>query len=152
MREYLLYAAGPIRGVSYDECTDWRKYVAKRLPKYIKLLSPMRAKEYLAHEKSIAFSYEDKPLSSSRGIVCRDRFDVQRCDAILVNLLGAKKVSIGSVGEIFWADVWRKPIILVIEKRGNVHEHAMVRELSGFIVDNLDEAIKIAIAVLSPTP
>lgn len=69
---------------------------------------------------------------------------------ILVNFLGAKKVSIGSVMEITWADAWRKPIIIVMEK-DNVHAHAMIKEVAGFIVSDLDEAIAIAIAVLSPT-
>jgi nucleoside 2-deoxyribosyltransferase len=76
--------------------------------------------------------------------------DVMRCDMILVNFLGASKVSIGSVMEIGWADAWRKPIIVVMEK-DNVHSHAMIREVAGYIVSNLDEAIKIVIAVLSPT-
>jgi hypothetical protein len=150
MKEFLLYCAGPITGVSYGESTDWREYVASRLPPHIKAVSPMRGKKYLASEKSIKDSYEEHPLSCQKGITCRDRMDVMRCDMIFVNFLGAKKVSIGSVVEIAWADAYRKPIIIVMDK-DNVHDHAMIREVSGFIVSNLDEAIAIAIAVLSPT-
>ena len=73
-----------------------------------------------------------------------------RCDALLVNLLGAKKVSIGSVLEIGWADAFRKPIILAIEKEGNPHDHAELKEVANFIVDNLDEAIELAIKILLP--
>jgi hypothetical protein len=76
--------------------------------------------------------------------------DVMRCDAILVNFLGATKVSIGSVLEIAWADAWRKPIIIVMEKE-NIHSHAMIREMAGFITSSLDEAITIATAILSPS-
>jgi hypothetical protein len=150
MREFLLYCAGPITGVSYGESTDWREYVASKLPPYIKAISPMRAKQYLAHEKTIRDSYEEHPLSSQKGITCRDRMDVMRCDMVLVNFLGATKISIGSVMEIAWADAWRKPIIIVMENN-NIHSHAMLREVAGFIVTNLEEAIAIAIAVLSPT-
>ena len=150
MREFLLYCAGPITGVSYSESTDWREYVASKLPTHIKAVSPMRGQKYLATEKNIKDSYEKHPLSCQKGITCRDRMDVMRCDTILVNFLGASKVSIGSVMEVAWADAWRKPIIIVMEKN-NVHSHAMLREVSGFIVSNLDDAIAIATAVLSPT-
>ena len=150
MREFLLYCAGPITGVSYGESTDWREYVASKLPPHIKAVSPMRGKKYLASEKNIKDSYEEHPLSCQKGITCRDRMDVMRCDMIFVNFLGASKVSIGSVMEVAWADAWRKPIIVVMEK-DNVHSHAMLREVSGFVVSILDEAIAIATAVLSPT-
>lgn len=111
----------------------------------------MRGKKFLVNEKNIKDSYKEHPLTSQKGITCRDRADVMRCDMILVNFLGADKVSIGSVMEIAWADAWRKPIIVVMEK-DNIHSHAMIREVSGFIVLDLDQAIKIVIAVLSPTP
>jgi len=150
MKEFLLYCAGPITGVSFGESTDWREIIAKKLPAHVHAVSPMRGKKYLADEKNIKDAYENHPLSSQKGITCRDRMDVMRCDAILVNFLGASKVSIGSVLEIAWADAWRKPIIIVMEK-GNIHDHAMIREMAGFITDNLDDAVKIATAVLSPT-
>jgi len=110
----------------------------------------MRGKKYLANEVSIKDSYEEHPLSCQKGITCRDRMDVRRCDMVLVNLLEISKVSIGSVMELAWADAWRKPIIVVMEKE-NIHSHSMLREVSGFIVSDLNEAVDLAIAVLSPT-
>jgi len=150
MKEFLLYCAGPIMGISYAESTGWREYIASKLPQHIKAMSPMRGKECLKWEKTIKGSYEKNLLSCQKGITCRDRMDVARCDAILVNFLGAKNISIGSVMEIAWADAWRKPIIVVMEE-DNIHSHPILREVSGFVVSNLDEAITIAIAVLSPT-
>ncbi|MBI1957527.1 MAG: hypothetical protein HYS44_03690, partial [Candidatus Niyogibacteria bacterium] len=149
---FLLYCGGPITGVSYGESTDWRNYVGLKLPSHIRAMSPMRGKHYLANEKAIKDSYEGDghPLSTRRGITCRDRMDVMRCDMLLANFLGAKKVSIGTVMEIAWADAWRKPIVVVMEK-GNIHEHAILNQVAGFIVSNLDEAIELAVAVLSPT-
>lgn len=73
----------------------------------------MRGKKYLANEKDIKDSYEKYPLSCQKGITCHDRMDIMRCDIIIVNFLGAKRVSIGTVMEITWADAWRKPIIIV---------------------------------------
>jgi hypothetical protein len=149
MGEALLYLAGPITGLSYGESTDWRAEVAAKLPPHIKAVSPMRGKTYLAQRTSIADSYEEIVLSSQKGITCRDRFDVLRCDMILVNFLGAQKVSIGSVMEIAWADAFRKPIVLVMESQ-SVHDHAMIREVSGFIVPTLGEAITLVGAIFSP--
>lgn len=150
MRESLLYLAGPITGISFDGCTDWREYVASKLPAHIKGVSPMRGKNYLSKEKKVKDSYEDQPLSCSKGITCRDRFDTTRCDMVFVNFLGAKKASIGTVMEIAWADMLRKPVVIVMEP-DNVHNHSMIRESAGFIVSTLDEGILIATAVLSPT-
>ncbi len=150
MKEFLVYCAGPIIGVTYNQSVDWREYVSSKLPPYIKAVSPMRGKNYLTHETSVKDSYENHPLSSQKGITCRDRMDVMRADMLLVNFLNATKVSIGSVMEIAWADMGRKPIVLVM-KEDNIHAHSMIKEVSGFIVPNLDEAITIVTAVLSPT-
>lgn len=147
---YYLFLSGPITDVSYGESADWRKYVASKMPRSIKCISPLRGKEYLKNEKNIKASYEDIPLSSGKGITFRDRFDVKRADAILINLLGAKKVSIGSMIEIGWADTGIKPIILVMEKEENVHDHPMLKNAAGFIVDNLDDAIELAKKILLP--
>lgn len=150
MKQYLLYCAGAITGISYAGSTDWREYVSEKLPPFITAVSPMRGKKYLSQEKTVKASYEEIPLSSQKGIMTRDRMDVMRSDMVLVNLLGTEKVSIGSVMEVAWADAFRKPVILVMEK-DNLHSHPMLREAAGFVVSDLDEAITIAIAVLSPT-
>jgi nucleoside 2-deoxyribosyltransferase len=149
MKEYLLYCAGPIKGLSYEQAVSWRNYIAQKLPSYIRVVSPMRGKDYLKNEKRIIGSYEKYPLSSKKGITCRDRNDVMRCDMMLLNFLGAREVSIGSVIEIGWADAFRKPIILAMEK-DNIHCHPMIEEVAGFIVPTLDEAIEIIVSVLSP--
>lgn len=146
--ESLLYLGGPIMGCTYGECTDWRKYVSEKLPPFIKAISPMRGKEHLSEQTVIRELSEKSLLTSSRGIITRDRFDVTRSSALLMNFFGAKVVSIGSVGEIFWADALNKPVIIVMEK-DNVHQHPMIQEIAGFIVPTLDEGIEIAIALLS---
>lgn len=143
-----LYLAGPITGLSYVKATDWRQYISDRLPNYIVAVSPMRGKQYLDKEQVIAASYENIPLSCQKGITCRDRYSVMTCDMLFVNLLGATTISIGTVMEIGWADMLRKPIVLVMEKKGNIHEHPIIKESVGFWVDNLDEGIRIADAVL----
>lgn len=149
----LIYLAGPISGLTYDGAVDWRNTVKETLDDaskgQIQCLSPMRHKDYLLNESKIKDDYE-QILSSQRGITARDRFDSTRCDLLFVNFLGAKKVSIGTVLEIAWADSQRIPIVLVMEDENNPHEHSMVRELCPFRVNNLEEGIEIAYKILMP--
>lgn len=144
----LVYLAGPITGYSYGEVTDWRAYVAERLDSSIEALSPMRHKEYLLHETSIEDTYESL-MSTQKAITVRDKFDTTRADVVIANLMGATRVSIGTMIELGWADDNDIPIITVMES-GNMHDHAMVREVSGWVVDNLDEAIRVANTILVP--
>ena len=113
-------------------------------------LSPMRAKKYLGKETSLKDSYASHPLSTPKGIVTRDRWDATRADIVLVNVLGATRVSIGTMMELGWADAYRVPIVLVMESSGNPHDHGMVREVAGFVVPTLDEALAIVKALLPP--
>ena len=147
-----VYLAGPITGESWGTATDWRKYVIEQLSPDIDGFSPLRAKNYLNEETNIADSYEAIVLSSQRGIFARDSYDCMNCDLILVNLLGASKVSIGTVMEIAWGWAFRKPIILVMEDDANIHEHSMLREACPFRVRTLDEGIHITKALLLPVP
>jgi nucleoside 2-deoxyribosyltransferase len=145
-----IYLCGPISGCSYGECTDWRKYVARHIAPDIIALSPMRGKKYLEHEKEIGHSYEETIMSSAQAITSRDRFDVMNCDMLFANFLGAKKVSVGSVIELGWADAFRKPVILIMEPDGsNIHEHPIVERITGFRVATIDEAITLVNATLS---
>jgi hypothetical protein len=150
VRDFLCYLAGPIAGLDFAGGQSWREYVMSKLPQEIRGISPLRAKgERLVRVGIINDSYEDNPLTSAKGINTRDRFDCTRADCIIMNLLGASKVTIGTMIEIGWADAARRPIILVMEK-DNIHNHPMVRECAGFIVDNLDEAITVCEAILMP--
>jgi nucleoside 2-deoxyribosyltransferase len=148
-----IYLAGAITGESFGNATDWREYVRTKLSPGIVGLSPLRAKAYLKSETEIGDCYDSQngvatPLSTSRGIMTRDFFDCQKCDVILANLLGTEKVSIGTVMEIAWSFAFKKPLILVLEDN-NIHEHAMIREATGFRVSTIDDAILIANSILT---
>lgn len=145
-----VYLSGPITGLTYVGATDWRDYAKAVLAPEIDGLSPMRAKDYLAGEQALAAAgYSEKALSCAKGITTRDRYDTTRADLMLVNLLGAERVSIGTMIEFGWADAARVPIVLVMGD-GNPHDHAMVREMAGFIVPTLDEGLDIVKAILVP--
>lgn len=143
-----VYLAGPITGVSWNGATSWRDDATTWLVPEITAFSPLRRKDYLIGSESISPSYEEWPLSSSRGLMTRDRFDCFNRDMILAYLLGALKISIGTVMEIAWGDMGRKPIVIVMEQSGNVHDHPMIREAAGYIVPTLEEAVAVCRAVL----
>ena len=148
-----VYLAGPISGCSYGGCTEWRDGIIQALAVYdIKGLSPMRGKDYLSYLTDISADGKDyealSPLSTSRGVMTRDRFDTQRCDVVLLNLLGASRVSIGSMIEVGWADSVRTPIVCVMEPTGNPHEHMMLSEAVGYRVPTLEEAVAVCLSIL----
>lgn len=150
--EFIVYLAGPITGCSYKEAVDWREDFSRKLPANIHGMSPMRGKYYLESETEIKSLYNDSALSNARAITTRDFNDVKRADLLVVNMLGAERVSIGTVMEIAWAKAFNIPVLLVMEREGNIHEHAMISECIGFRVDNLDDAVDMVKIILLPEP
>ena len=146
----LVYLAGPITGLSFNDTTDWRNQAISYLNQFgITGLSPLRGKDYLRNEKSIADTYDEKlsglagVMSGQRGIYARDKFDCHRADIVIANFLGATKVSIGTVMEVAWAAQNNTPVILIMEPSGNPHDHCMLREAASFRVDNLRDALTL---------
>jgi nucleoside 2-deoxyribosyltransferase len=145
-----VYLAGPISGCDYNTATDWREQVTEDLAKYgIQGMSPMRCKSYLKDLADLGVEdvHKMNATSTARGIMTRDRYDCTNCDVLLVNFLGAKRISVGTVMEIAWADLCRTPTIVAMEK-DNIHRHAMVDEAVGFRVDTLEEAVEITKGIL----
>lgn len=146
----LVYLAGPIDGCTYDGCTNWREYAIKELANDgIAGLSPMRAKEFLKGHPRLVEGISQNVLVSDSGLTTRDMWDVRRSDAILFNLLNAEKVSTGTMVEYGWASAFDKPIVTVMEKEGNVHEHSMIRRLSGYRVETLEDGLTIVRALFA---
>lgn len=144
-----VYLAGPITGGSFDGVTNWRVKVREALDKQgLNGYSPMRHKDYLLNEKSIADSYSAHYLSTATAINVRDYNDCKTSGAILVNLLGATKVSIGTVMEIAWARAFSVPVVIAIEAE-NVHQHAMLTH-NAILVTSLDEAVHAITTILNP--
>lgn len=146
-----VYLAGPITGLTYEQGQDWRTVAQALLAKEGLLgYSPLRAKEYLSGVGELKGAYDIHPLSTAKGIVARDRNDVLTADAVLFNLLGAKQISIGTMIEFGWADAFRKPTVVVAEKAGNIHDHPITDQLTGFRVETLSEAVQLLSRVLLP--
>lgn len=152
-----VYLAGPITGLTYDDGQDWREYAKTWLDaEGIDGFSPLRAKQHLReigvldNAGTTDSAYIGlNALSEPKGIMTRDRFDCTNRDLVLVNFVGAERVSVGTCIELGWADGARVPVVIAMED-DNVHRHAMVNEAAGFIVPTLEEALVIAKAVLLP--
>lgn len=147
-----VYLAGPITGEAYGTVTSWREDVKQKLDAVgIDGFSPMRGKQYLLEETRLcAFGYSEHILSTQRAIMARDYNDVKSRDLLIVNLLDAKTVSIGTVMEVAWAFAMQKIVIAVMEDTNNLHDHAMMREAFSYRVTDLDTAVTVARSVLMP--
>lgn len=147
-----VYLCGPITGLTYDEATQEReRLVAKFKDLGIEALNPMRGKIFMLESREEVFkakSYENV-IASDKGIVGRDRSDVFQSNAILADFRGAKKASIGSCVEFGWADAMRIPIITVMAKTGEVHDHGFIHQLSTYVVEDMEEAIDLTAMLLN---
>jgi len=133
-----VYLSGPIGGLTLEEATAWRYYVQEMLPSGIIALSPLRSSKVLEHS-----GVDDKSINRS------DHFDTMRSSVVLVNLLKAKQVSIGTVGEMAWAWDHHIPVVCAMEK-DNIHEHPMLNDWITYRAATLDEAILLTVAIINP--
>lgn len=148
-----VYLAGPIGGLTYDGCNEWREKVSAEIAPWITAFNPLRGKQYLRDEGPLKDSYLQHMMSTRKAINTRDHLDCLTCDVIFANLLGCtrpEQVSKGTVMEIAWGFAYRRPVILVMEEAGNVHEHAMVVESASFVVPTLESGIDVLRHILLP--
>lgn len=160
MKQFKVYLAGAITGLKYGEAVDWREYATAQLAKNepstkalvldsgIQAYSPMRNNGFAEPMEGMPNTPE--PLSSVQAILNRDHWDCKTADLILVNLLEAERVSIGTVMEIAWGYAYRIPTVLIMEKEGNLHDHGMIIQSAGWRVETLDEGIQTVKSILLP--
>ena len=143
MKTYKIYTAGPISGLTYEESAlGWRQEIRGMMPPEFELFSPMRAKDFLATEGILQGSYEETPMSSTAGILGRDRNDVSTCDLMLANFLEDQgNMSLGTAMEFGWADAWRKPIIMICS--GVCGRHVIIRNCVQWILGAVSTDSKV---------
>lgn len=150
MSNYLVYLSGPIAGLTYSQGSDWREYASQSFPPHIQGVSPLRGHRMLENMGPITNNMIEHPMRTDRAINTRDKFDTLRAQAVLVNLLGTERVSIGTTMEIAWAFDHNIPVIAAMEPEGNPHDHPMVRDCLSMRFASLDEAIEGVTAWVSP--
>lgn len=174
-----VYLAGPITGLTYGDSVDWRRFAERFLEEWdIEALSPMRGKKYLEavgiiEDVSYGEDNAEWALSAAAGFTQRDHGDCMNSDVVLCNFLGADRVSIGTVLEVAWAHAYRKQLIVVVDapidppadmhnkpwhdKNGvlrspdgrNIHDHAMIRQVAGYVVPTLEHGLNLIPAILN---
>ena len=148
-----IYLAGPIRGLTHAEATDWRTATAERLKDIgYTCFSPMRGKDYLKNIGPLlgdrgSGAFEEYPMSSTQGIFRRDVFDCDRADVILANFEGASNLSIGTCMEIMRGHAKGKYVLTVLAD-GSTHDHPFIRQASSLVVPTLEYAMEV-LAVLA---
>jgi nucleoside 2-deoxyribosyltransferase len=150
----LIYLAGPITGLTYDDARNgWRDEFMHMMPSHIHCLSPMRGKAFIPPGQVIEKGAEylsTHIIENPRGILTRDTNDVRSSDVIVANFLGAQTTSIGTCAEFGMAHAWQKPLVLIMEPEGNVHHHGFITEIASFWVHNLEDAAEVVKTLLTP--
>lgn len=161
MRPQIVYLAGPITGLNYAKAMEWRIHATNflhslrnpedGLPKY-EVLSPLRGKAFLDSGAPIA-AVDLPSIAHDQWVFRRDKWDVERCDIALFNLLdseGIDRVSVGTTFEMAWAEDKGK-FSLIVATKNNPHWHSFVRQSASLIVPTLDKALKYMDEVLNTT-
>lgn len=153
MNKPIVYLSGPMAGLSVEEANVWRNAVRQHLEPDILCLSPLRGMDRLQGTIQPVYDVRDTSLGmgakTSEMALTRDFLDTKRSDLILVNLLGASRVSVGTVMEIAWAYALQIPIIVAMEK-DNVHRHCLIDESINVLVSSVDDLWKAARSLLLP--
>lgn len=145
-----VYLSGPISGASGVTITDWRKQVLGLLPDSVEIFDPAA----MAYDATSAYALPEtaaealERLRHGMLVVDRNKHLIQSSDVVLANLLAADHASIGSVGELFWANAFRVPIIIVRERTGNIHDHAMLNAIASMITHSLEDGCAAAVNIL----
>lgn len=136
-----LYLAGPMTGLTPEAASSWRddpNLVRALEADGWELLSPLRDKPWLPHGAVMTSRIDE---DKERIEVTRDHNDIDVAAALLVNLLGAEIVSIGTIAEMGRAHALGKPIVTVMEPEGNIHDHMFVQEMSTYRCDDMISAV-----------
>ncbi len=142
----LVYLAGPMTGQTLEETIAWRRDATNKLEDAgFTVLDPARGLMFLKPEGVVKDSYENSHTETKHTVFVRDKFDSTRADILLINLLEASRVSIGTMMELAWAHLSNRFPVVVMEREGNPHMHAFVRESAGVILDDMDDAVNYVI-------
>jgi hypothetical protein len=145
-----IYLSGPISGTAREEIALWRQQVFEMLPRKVEVFDPASS----PYDSTMAFASEESPsaaltrLAHGRLIVDRNKHIIQSSDVVLANFLHADRASIGSIGELFWANAFRVPIVIVREQSGNVHDHAMLNAIASVVTSSLEEGCEAVLNML----
>lgn len=106
MSKKIIFLSGPMRGIPREEGIAWREKIRFILGDNFLVLHAYRGRE------------EKETFPDPRGAIARDKQDIRRCDAVIVNDTLDYASMIGTSMEVFFAHSLDKPIIIF----GRAHE------------------------------
>jgi len=145
MDKPVIYLAGSMTGLTWKEALEWREQATWQLEDKWKLINPVR--QQLGSDENAmieASTQKDGNLilaHTATGICAQDEFYIDQCDWLFCNLLGAPRVSIGTMWELGYAWGQDKKILTVVEP-GSIHDHPFVRRRSHIFTPDFDEAVE----------
>ena len=149
---YRVYLCGPITGLDRETACAEREWFTQAFAWMgIETLDPMRWDRetyFSTREDAVAEQGEAAVYEWDKAIVARDKSDVCRSDVVLADFRNSKRVSIGSVVELGWADAFGIPVVTIMEP-GNLHDHGFVHQLSAFVTADAQEAVKYVETLLN---
>jgi len=144
MKRLSVYCAHPISGLTWDEVVDYYQDINSLLGGMgLDVLHPMTGKGEIRTEISERFQPADfkSAIASNHAIFERDRWMVNQCDMLLLDLTGTTTISIGCMMELAWASLLGKYTVVIMEPT-NIHLHAFVVEAADIIFET--ESIALA--------
>jgi len=138
--EFTAYCARPISGREHEDVVDYYRRIGCRLSAAgIRILTPTCGKGYVSNDSKWS-KQAAKCVCTDHAIKERDKWMVQNSNIIFVNLVGAVKVSIGSVMELAWADMLNVHSVVALDEP-NVHQHPFVVDCADIIFPTEEEAL-----------
>jgi nucleoside 2-deoxyribosyltransferase len=136
-----VYLCGPISGRSEREIREWRKRAHDVLSAIADVWDPAGFPMDRNRPNESDPNLEQVRIQHGRVVLERDRDAVRGAAIILANFAGVTEASVGGIGEIFWADAFQVPVVLVRD-RATIYNHSMLTAIADAVFDDLDSALK----------
>mgnify|MGYP001583609824 CR=1 FL=1 len=145
MAKPVVYLAGRISELTWEEASTWRTLAADLLGDSFQIRNPMRDKPELKTVGKLTGAYPEYLLCQAKAIVLRDLTDLDHADAVLVYAPPGCHPGKATWMEIGYTVKSAKPIVLVADRfddelRTNPFLSALPRLL---IVGTLTEAAQV---------
>lgn len=144
-----VYLAGPITGCDRGEANTWRHKIIPLLADHdIVGVSPLRCEPLIGERYNP--NYADPMFGTSKAIAAKNFNDVLMCDMTLCYLpreINDRRPSYGTIIELAWANMARKPTI-VVSDCPIIRAHPVISAATGWMLDDLEQAMEVIIGVL----
>lgn len=145
MKQLSVYCAHPISGLKWDEVVNYYNTIKTKLTEIgFHVFQPMTGKGEMRTQVSERFKPAGfnavNPMCTNHAIFERDKWMVQNCDVLYLDLKGCQGISIGCMMELAWASWAGKYTVVVMDEVG-IHKHAFVLEAADIVFEDEERAL-----------